>query len=254
MQDSTKRNFNLLHQTPKSQMRSFETDRPDATESAYTVDAGHFQFETDLFKVDRSKVNGIKTVQNYFNSFNAKLGLTNSLDIQLFADMLVHTNITGAITSGYNSSFGNITVRLKQNIWGNDGGKTALAILPFVSIPTTSGTKITGGFVVPLGVSLLSDWDFGTQLETNIETNQSGNGTHLNYLASATVSHPFITKCDFFTEASVSRETEIESFEYFLNGGLVFEVKENFKLDTGFYYGLKNTSSKVVFVGLSFRY
>jgi hypothetical protein len=24
------------------------TDRPDKTESAYTVDAGHFQFEADL--------------------------------------------------------------------------------------------------------------------------------------------------------------------------------------------------------------
>lgn len=28
-------------------MRDFETDRPDVTESAYTVDAGHFQLETD---------------------------------------------------------------------------------------------------------------------------------------------------------------------------------------------------------------
>ena len=36
-------------------MRDFETDRPDITESAYSVDAGHFQLETDLFKTEHVK-------------------------------------------------------------------------------------------------------------------------------------------------------------------------------------------------------
>lgn len=254
LQDSTKRNFNLFHPTSKNQMRSFETDRPDATESAYTVDAGHFQYETDLFKTDRSKVDGIKTVQNYFNSFNFKLGLTNSLDIQLVADMLVRTNVTRAITSRNNSSFGNITIRMKQNIWGNDVGKTALAILPFINIPTTANNKTTGGLVVPLAISLPHDWDLGTQMEADFETNQSGKGAHLNYQTSATISHSLFPKCEFFTEASIFREMELKSWEYFLNGGVVYELKGNLKVDTGLYYGLKNTSSKVIFVGLSFRY
>jgi hypothetical protein len=254
LQDSTKRNFNLFLPTPKNQMRSFETDRPDVTESAYTVNAGHFQYETDLFKTDRSKVDGIKTVQNYFNSFNVKLGLTNSLDIQLVADMLVNMNVTRATTSRNNSSFGNITIRMKQNILGNDVGKMALAILPFINIPTTAKNKITGGLVVPLAVSLPNDWDFGTQIEADFETNQSGKGTHLNYQTSATISHALFSKCDFFTEASISREMELKSWEYFLNGGLVYELKENLKVDSGLYYGLKNRFSKVIFVGLSFRY
>lgn len=235
-------------------MRSFETDRPDATESPYTVDAGHFQFETDLFKIDRSKSESIKTVQKYFNSFNIKVGLTNSLDLQLVADMLVHTSVSGAINLENNSSFGNLTIRLKQNIFGNDGGKTALAILPFVNIATTSEYRITGGLVFPLGVSLPNDWDFGTQIETDFETNQSGKGSHINYMTSATISHTLFLKCDFFTEATVSRETELRSFTYFLDSGLVYALKENIKLDTGLYYGLLRTSSKVIFAGLSLRF
>lgn len=251
--DSSKRNFDLFRPTPKNQMRSFETDRPDATESPYTVDAGYFQYETDLFKTDRSKVDGIKTVQNYFNSFNLKLGLTNSLDIQLVTDMLVIMNVTSATTFRNNSSFGNITIRMKQNIWGNDVGKTALAILPFINVPTRSENKITGGLVVPLAVLLPKDWSIGTQLEGDFETNQSGKGTHLNYQTSVTISHPLFSKCEFFTEASISREMELKSWEYFLNCGLVYDLRENVKVDAGFYYGLKNTSSKVIFVGLSFR-
>ncbi|MEO8821382.1 MAG: hypothetical protein ABI267_05890 [Ginsengibacter sp.] len=47
MADSSKSGYTIFNPTPKKLMRDFETDRPDVTESAYTVDAGHFQLETD---------------------------------------------------------------------------------------------------------------------------------------------------------------------------------------------------------------
>jgi len=43
-----KSQFHLFHPTPDALMREMATDRPDKTESAYTVDAGHFQVEMDL--------------------------------------------------------------------------------------------------------------------------------------------------------------------------------------------------------------
>ena len=44
-----KAKYHLLNPTPREQMREMSTDRPDKTESPYTVDAGHFQIESDLF-------------------------------------------------------------------------------------------------------------------------------------------------------------------------------------------------------------
>ena len=38
----------LLNPVPTDQMRDFNTDRPPKANSPYTVDAGHFQYETDL--------------------------------------------------------------------------------------------------------------------------------------------------------------------------------------------------------------
>lgn len=84
----SKKVYNLFNPTPKSMMRDFETDRPDVTESAYTVDAGHFQFETDLFKTEHFKTSGITTINNYFNAPNIKMGITNSLDLQLVINSL----------------------------------------------------------------------------------------------------------------------------------------------------------------------
>src|SRR5258707_15821817 len=42
-----KSGYTLFNPTPREYMRAFTTDRPDLTESPFTVDAGHFQLEMD---------------------------------------------------------------------------------------------------------------------------------------------------------------------------------------------------------------
>lgn len=51
--------YSLFNPTPRLLMRPMSTDRPDKTESLYTVDAGHFQFEADLvsFGINAGNVN-----------------------------------------------------------------------------------------------------------------------------------------------------------------------------------------------------
>ena len=236
-------------------MRSFETDRPDVTESAYTVDAGHFQFETDLFKTDHSSIDGIKTIENSFNVFNLKAGITNSLDIQFIAASYDEIRVMdGKSQPSSHSSFGTLTIRAKQNILGNDNGNTAMAILPFVRVPTNSGSKISGGVVFPFSISLPHNWGFGAQAEMDVEEGHAGGAYHVNPLVSATLAHPLAGPVSFFAEGLAERDNELKTNAYFLNSGLVYEWKENLKLDTGVYYGLKNTSPKVFFVGFSFRY
>ncbi len=252
-QDSSKRNDNLFHATPKSQIRQFVTDRPDATESPYTLDAGHFQLETDLVKMERSKSSGIKTTTNYYNVANLKLGITSSLDIQVVAGTFFTSKISNGILSNKKSGFGRLTLRAKQNIWGNDGGKTAAAVLPFVNIPTSSSEKFSGGVTLPVAVELPGEWGLGVQLESDIADDQTGSNYHLDFLASATISHSLFKNFDFFTEGVITKDSELKTFEYFLDAGLVYGIAKNINADCGVYYGLKKISSKTLFIGLSFR-
>ena len=252
--DSTKSDYSLFHPTPENLMRSFETDRPDQTESPYTVDAGHFQYETDLFKTDRSEVSGIKTIQNQYNAFNLKSGITNTLDLQLIVESYVTEKVIDRGISAFESGFGNITLRAKQNLWGNDSGKTAMAILPFINIPKNSNSKVTGGVIFPFSFKLPDEWSLGTQFEVDIADNQFNNGYHFNYLTSVTVGHSISGNLSFFAESLIFRENEIKNFKYFFNTGLVYNLNDNIHLDTGVYYGLKKSSSRVLFAGLSFRY
>lgn len=253
--DSSKNKYHIFNPTPKNLMRDFETDRPDITESAYSVDAGHFQFETDIFRTEKVKINGVTTISNAYNLINLKIGLSNTMDLQLVISSFETENLKFANIENKNSGFGDTSIRLKNNLWGNDGGRSALAVMPYITLPTASGpAKVSGGLIFPFALSLPNDWGFGAQIETDVLENQNNTNYHLRFLSSATISHSLFKKCNFFLESYFTRDTEVDLSEYFANGGIIYELTENLKLDAGFNYGIKEESSKVYFIGLSFRY
>ena len=133
-----KSRYNLFRPTPRELMREMSTDRPDQTESAYTVDAGHFQMEMDfvngVFDHDRSGGGDVRTTVLGVAPVNLKVGLLNNVDVQFLLDSYVQSRVEDRVAGTVNeaSGVGDLQTRLKINLWGNDGGKTALAIMPFV--------------------------------------------------------------------------------------------------------------------------
>ena len=152
--------YDLLHPTPRELMREMSTDRPDQTESPYTVDAGHFQVEIDLvsavFDRDRSG-GGDRRTRGWGTAVNLKAGLWNNVDIQFVFDPFVHAQFDDLVaeTKETASGFADFQTRLKVNLWGNDGGNTALAIMPFVKWPLPASDlrngQTEGGVIRPAG-------------------------------------------------------------------------------------------------------
>ena len=108
------------------------TDRPDKTESAYTVDAGHFQVEMDLlsYTYDRSSDETVKALGVATSNF--KVGVLNNVDLQIIVETynIQRTKDRDTGMSSRLSGFGDLTLRSKINLWGNDGGPSALALCP----------------------------------------------------------------------------------------------------------------------------
>ena len=71
--------FHLFNPTPTNLMREMSTDRPDQTESPYTVDAGHIQIEMDFVSWTRDNGND----DFAFANTNFKIGLLNNVDLQI---------------------------------------------------------------------------------------------------------------------------------------------------------------------------
>jgi hypothetical protein len=84
----------ILHQL--SACGEFDPDRPDVTDSPFTVDAGHIQFETGLFRyaLSRPDQQGVETEAFDIADTDIRLGVTNYAEIDLFVPLLnvVHTS------------------------------------------------------------------------------------------------------------------------------------------------------------------
>ncbi len=242
-----KKSYSLFRPVPKSEMREFSIDRPDVTESPMTVDAGHFQFEGDLFKV-------IKVNQDYrvFNIVNGlyKMGLSGSWDIHIGLELYnIYQDSEGkTLEKGY----GNTTLRLKHNFWGNDGDtRTALGMIPYVVLPTSPlDTEILYGVGFPFSYTINDVFDAGAQFQFDFVPD-SKRGHKLIYLQTVVLGGKLAGKLDFYVEGQgvFSADGHI----YSANGGLIYNVTDNVKIDVATNLGLVDEAPSRLYFGLSFR-
>jgi hypothetical protein len=73
-----KNQYWLLNPTPPDEMRSFNTDRPTKANVPYTVDAGHFQYETDLVNFTHQVIGSVRTNTIMVPNPTFKVGVTNN--------------------------------------------------------------------------------------------------------------------------------------------------------------------------------
>ncbi len=256
----------LFNPTPATAMRELSTDRPDKTESAYTVDAGHFQLEMDIANFTRDRVQNAtentKTETYGVVPFNIKAGLTDSIDLQILVDTYTHQRVTDytAGTRTTISGFGDITARSKINIWGNNGGDTALAVMPFVKFPTAQNGlgngKVEGGVIVPLAVALPHGFGLGLMTEVDINHDALGGGYHPEFINSVTVGTDLTESVGMYVEFFTSRSAETGAqWNNTADLGFTFALADNIQLDTGVNVGVTRAADDInAFVGISFRW
>lgn len=261
-----KSQYNLFNPTPRELMREMSTDRPDKTESAYTVDAGHYQIEMDVFSYAVDRYNGVpgdhRAEELAIAPVNLKVGLLANMDLQVIIQPYVSVrehNVTGRVVSE-NRGFGDIISRLKVNLWGNDGGTTALALMPYVKLPTNTdnvgNNSVEGGLIVPLAVSLPQDFNLGLMTQLDIIRDESGGGHHPEFVNTITLSRPIAGDLSGFVEfySSVSSESGSEWVGTF-DAGLTYMLTEDIQLDGGVYIGVTRSADDInPFLGLSWRF
>lgn len=258
-----KSQYNLFNPTPRSLWREFSTDRPDKTETPFTVDAGNFTMEADLFVYTRDTNSPDGTHTESFNFFvpNFKVGLTNNVDLQVIPEVynVVRTKPKGGSTQE-SSGFGDLTVRVKVNFWGNDGGQTAFGMMPFIKFPTNQNNlgnnSIEGGIIFPFAISLSDKWDVGMQTEFDLNKNEDASGYNVGFVNTVSfgyeINNKLSTYFELFTETTTERSSD---FVATFDTGLKYLLTENVQLDAGINIGLTEAADDLQpFVGLSVRF
>lgn len=256
LQAQEKEVYNLFHPVPKEKLREMETDRPNITESPITTDAGHLQVETDLFRLEKTHEEGSLQTTKLFNQANLKLGISGSTAIQMVVQSYISQKESKDGLSERSNGFGDLTLRIKQNLLGNDKGDFAVALLPYLKFPTASALRddrYEGGVIVPMSLKLGSEWKLGMQVELDRLQNEDGEGHHTQLLESLTASHPLLKKLDAVAETYYTYDIQAHQWNNFLNAALQLEVAKDIKIDGGLNYGIQHEAMRSYFLGLSFR-
>ncbi|MCY0976520.1 transporter [Chryseobacterium wangxinyae] len=251
-------NYSLFKPVPKSMMREMETDRPDVTESPYTVDAGHFQYETDFVRLVKEKTEEKKTNTLLINQANIKIGLTKSTAIQIGFQTYGKQKETDIATGNkeITNGFGDVTLRVKQNLIGNDQGNFAMALLPYVKFPTSKcdeESRFEGGLIIPMMYKLPGEWNLGFQVEVDRLKDQDQPSMHTEFLQTLTISHQILKNVDGIAETYYTYDFKEHHFSSFLNAAVQMKVVKDFKFDVGINYGLQHDAEKQFFFGASYR-
>ena len=262
-----KSQYHLFNPTPPQWLREMSTDRPDKTESAYTVDAGHFQIEMDFVNYSYDKHNPARdgTIVRTWGiaPINLKVGLLNNLDVQfvLQPHTYVHTSDPAAGVSKQRG-FGDFVTRVKWNLWGNDGGTTAFALMPYLKLPTNQDQLGNGnrsvefGLIAPLAVELPAGWGMGLMTQLDIVRDGASSSYHPEFVNTVTFGHDIIGDLggyvEFFSSVSAERGS---SWVGTVDLGLTYALTKNIQLDAGINLGVTRAADDWnPFVGLSWRF
>ena len=192
---------------------------------------------------------------------NFKLGLTNNIDLQVILQGYANRRISGADFGPTQQidAFGDTIVRVKVNLVGNDHGKFAMALIPFVKVPTNTNdfgnTVWEPGLVVPAALALPAGFSLFGQTRVDILRDAPGSRRVVSS-NSLGVSRVLIGNlsgyAELFTAVSTGRDRPWIATADF---GLIYQVTPNLSIDVNSFFGLTRSADDLnVAIGFARRF
>jgi hypothetical protein len=260
-----KSGFSLADPTPEADLRAFCTDRPTKSTGPCTVDAGHFKYESDVFNITYDTSGGADTTTVLYTNPTLKLGLTNTMDAEIniapWETVTSKDRATGRTTTA--SGVGDLFLRLKANLLGDDGGDVAVALVPYVKIPTApngvGNGAVEGGLIVPIQVNLPANWSLTIDPEGDALKNAVGQGDHFNMSGLLSFSRPvsktLTLSLEVWSDVNFDPGGTVTQASLDLGAAWIPAAHPNFQLDGGVNLGLNNqTPAAQAYVGVSQRF
>ncbi len=253
--DASAADHSWSNPVPRGELRALSTDRPDATESPFTVDAGHVQIEASVAAY--SRVDAVTTEWNVA-PVNVRVGLRSDFELQFLFDGYLQSRTAASATAPVmtRTGFGDVTLRAKYNCWGNSGSGSAFGILPFLKLPTNSGgvgnRSFEGGLILPVSLSF-GVWSVSAMTEIEWVRNSADNGYAAAWTNSVSIGRELSSKLAAFAELASTAGEGGHVFGF--NCGLTYAVHADLQLDCGANFGLSRAAPDLaVFGGVTVRY
>ncbi|MCW2275830.1 transporter [Rhodoblastus acidophilus] len=261
-----KSGYTLFNPTPPDAMRPFTPEMPTKILNPFTVDAGHVQIDGDLVNYAHTNMGDLRAQGFQITDAVYKLGLTSSLDFEIspngYQTFEARDRRAGAL-SDRAYGFGDLVLKAKLNLVGNEGGDFALALVPYVKLPTAArglGNGATeAALAVPAQFNLPSDFTLAVQTEIDALKRTEAPGYFTSFVNLVNLGHPlpFISKdlsaaIELYSAVGTDRAAPPV---YTFDVGLAYLLAANVQLDAGANFGLNKYAPNLnVYAGGTVRY
>ena len=265
-----KAQYNLFHPVPADALRGMDTDRPNATNTPHTIDAGHVQIETGLYDAshfhDRTHGGDVVTDTLTLGHINARLGLTDRLEINATIDSYNRVKSTDNIAGQTLkfSGFGDTVIGGKLNLWGNEGGDdpwaSGFALQPQVKLPTAQSgignNHVEWSVGAPFLINLVEGFHLGLETTLGQERSTTNSGYVVGWQNSASLDHVIFGAVDVYLEYAMHVTTEAHTQpQQSIDIGFTYPIADNIAIDSGVFIGTNKATPGIEWTsGVSFRF
>ena len=259
--------YTVSNPTPDDQLRSLCTDRPTKSTSPCTVDAGHWQIESDVYNFTTQTAGGVTTTTQLFTNPTLKLGLTNSLDVEVniapYEQVSVHDAASGVTPTA--GGVGDLFLKAKWSLLGDDGGAIGFALEPYIKVPTArpgvGNGQVEGGVIAPIQLNLPANWERSViDPEFDALANAVGPGQHANVSGLLSFGYPVtksvtVFRLEVWGDSNFDPVGTVNQASFDLGAAWIPAKAPNFQLDGGVNLGLNRaTPGAQAYIGVSRRF
>lgn len=214
------------------------------TEVPETVQPGRFLLEVDALSLTIDREPGLKYTAFGAASTFLTTGVTSRLDVQLGAELYLTQKFDAAGFTERTSGIGDVYVRAKYRFYESNDTYTAVAVLPYVKIPTNSGgvgnDAVEGGVIVPFKTQLIGGFDFAAMTELAFLRNDNNDGYDSFWFASAYLHRQVLKAIGLYGEAAVAKSSGGAPWEGTVGFGATLAVSERTWWDFAVYRGISS--------------
>ncbi len=154
--------------------------------------------------------------------------------------------------------FSDLQMRLKINLWGNEGGRTALAFFPFIKVPTgsdLSNNNVEGGIILPFSVDLNDRFSLGLMFETDFVYDEDSRGYEAEFVHTAVLGISVTEKIGTYIEYVGVAGSSAFDYQTTLSAGVTYGISDDVQFDVGGRLGLNDAAEDGgVFTGITVRF
>jgi hypothetical protein len=212
------------------------------TEVPETVQPGHFLLEMDALSLTLNHDGPDKYTALGVATTLVTTGVTPTVDVQLGAEVFINQKIESGSFTDRRTGIGDVYARLKWKFFDHAG--TAVALLPYIKVPTNSGgvgnDAVEGGLIVPWSTQLPTGLEVAAMGGVDFIRNPADNGYDTFLYASAYAKQPLVGGFGVYGEATVGKSSGGEPFAGTIGGGVTFNVTDHICWDYAVYKGVSN--------------